>query len=123
MEGSAKVQSASPEEQAFRRYYAHLLSAIRNPIKFAELLLDEGVIAGEEKDCITSNTDDDQTRLLVDFVQYALSRSSDASETLRRASRAMRESGGSTWSFDRMHKFAEGESIYSTQLERRLRKL
>ena len=109
MECIARVQSPSPEEAALRRHYGDLLSVVRNPMKFAEHLLLEGVIQTATKDCVTSNVDVGQKRLILDSVQYALSQSSDASATLLSARRAMKNSGGDTWPFDRMDNFVKGE--------------
>ena len=109
MEGSAKVLSPSPEEAAFRKYYGDLLSDVRNPMKFAEYLLLEGVIGSDTKDCITSNEDERQKRVLLDSVQYALSQSSERKLTLQNASRAMENSGGNTYYFECIVQFVEGE--------------
>ena len=109
MDGSEKVRSFSPEEAAFRRSYGDLLSELRNPMKFAEFLLLEGVIGADTKERISSNADEAQKRLLLDSVQHALSQSSNASATLRSARRAMENTGGDTWPFDDMDRFVKGE--------------
>ena len=90
MEGCAKVQSSSPEEAAFRRYYGYLLSELHNPMRFAEFLLLEGVIGTDIKERVTVNADEAQKRLLLNSVQHALSQSSDPSATLLSAYRAMK---------------------------------
>ena len=111
MEGSAKVQSSSLEEAAFRRYYGHVLSELHNPRKFAECLLLEGVVGTDTKESVTANADEAQKRLLLNSVQYALSQSSDPIATLLSARRAMESSGGYTWPFDNMDKFIKGKYI------------
>ena len=111
MEGSAKVQSSSPEEAAFRRHYGNLLSVVHNPMKFAEFLLLEGVISTDTKERVTSNADQAQKRLLLNSLQYALSKSSDPNATLLSARRAMESSGGNNWPFNRMDRFVKGEYI------------
>ena len=108
MESGAKVPSPSPEETAFREFYNELLSELRNPIKFAECLLLEGVIDTETKESITSDADEAQKRLLLDSVQCALSQSSDASATLLSAHTAMKSSGDDSWPFENMDSFVEG---------------
>ena len=111
MEGSAKVQSSFPEEAAFRRYYGYLLSCVRNPKKFAEFLLLEGVIDTVTEARITANADEAQKRLLLSSVQYTLSQSPDPSATLLSARKAMASSGSSTWPFDSIDVFVKGECI------------
>ena len=108
MEGSAEVQSPSPEEAAFRRYYDDLLPYVRNPTKFANLLLLEGVVDPDTKERIASNAYEAQRRLVLDSVQSALAQSSDASATLHSARVAMGKSGGRTWPFSQMDKFVKG---------------
>ena len=106
MEGSAKVQSPSPEEAAFRRYRGDLLPYVRNPRKYAEFLLLEGVIDTDTKERIVSSASEARTRLVLDSVQYALSQSSDPSATLHSASVAMGKSPA--WPFYQMDKFVKG---------------
>ena len=105
MEGSGKVQSLSPEEAAFRKYYGDFLSELRNPKKLAQFLLQEGVIDAD----VTSMPEEAQKQLLLDSVLYALSRSSDASATLRHVRTAMDNSGIPNWCFHNMDKFIRGE--------------
>ena len=109
MEGTVKVHSPSPEEAAFRKYYGGLLSELRNPMKFAQFLLLEGVIGADTKESITSLPEEAQKRLLLDSVQFALSQSSDASATLRHVRTAMDNSGIPYWCFHDMDKFIRGE--------------
>ena len=123
MDGSAEVQSFSPEEAAFRRYYGAILSHLHTPIYFAECLLQEGVIRTETKESITSNIKKAQKRLLLDSVQYALSQSSDPSATLLSARRAMESSRGDTWPFENMDQFVKGKYIqysFSSKLNKAL---
>ena len=112
MDGRAKVLSPSPEEAAFRHYYDDFLQNVTNPIQFAELLLQEGIIGNETKDRITSNEDEEQKRVLLDSVQQALKQSKNKSRVLLKASTALENSCDLTGVFDAMDSFIDGE--YST---------
>ena len=109
VEVSEKVLSPSPEEAAFRKYYDGLLSDVRNPVQFAELLLQDGVIDNATKNRITSNQDDDQKRILLDSLQKVLYQSDRKRQVLFQARSGMKNSGGDTYYFDMMNRFIYGE--------------
>ena len=109
MEGSAKVLSPSLEELAFRKYYGDLLRSIRNPILFAEDLLQKGVIGRDTKDRISSSEEKHQKRVLLASLQQALYHSRNKKEVLAKAREALQNSGGDTYSFYHMDEFVDRE--------------
>ena len=112
MDVSAKVLSPSAEEAAFRYYYHDLLDDVYRPKKFAECLLQDGVIDSDTRDRITSNKDDEPKRVLLDCVQKVLSKSETKRLLLLTIRTAMEKSYCRTMSLDKMDEFIDGE--YST---------
>ena len=120
VEVSEKVLCRSPEEAAFRTYYGSLLVNLRNPVQFAESLLQEGVIDNATKNRITSNQDDDQKRILLDSLQKVLYQSDRKGQVLFQARSGMKNSGGETYWFDLMNDFIDGERSTSANLKSKL---
>ena len=108
MEVITKVLPPSPEAMAFRYYNRHVLEGIENPIRFAEVLLQEEVIGRDTKDSITSMKDVDQKRVLLNCVQQALEKAENKRKVLLKARKAMKNSGGDTYFFNRMNRFIDG---------------
>ena len=97
------------EAGVFQLFRDRLLEDVRDAVKFAGALVEEGVIASRARSHVTFAADDEQTRDLLDAVHQSLVNSSDPSRTLLSVRRAMVTSGGVTRRFNDMDRFVAGE--------------
>ena len=110
MDVAGKLRIGSPEEAAFRRCHDHLLEGASSPVKFAELLLSDGVITSETRDRIALVGNKDQAKeAVVDAVQCALAQSSNKNRLLSSLQSALEESGVSYGKIFWMTDFIAGE--------------
>ena len=105
-----KLRIGSPEEAAFSRCHNDLLKGASSPLKFAELLLSEGVITSETRDSIALVGNEDQAKeAVVDAVQCALAQSSDKNRLLSSLQSALVKSDVFEWRIRWMKNFIVGE--------------
>ena len=117
MDENTKSLLRFPEQAAFQKYYDDLLLDVSDPVRLAELLLSEGMIGSETKECITADEDEDHAkRTLFDALQYVLMHGADGEKAIRSLRIAFEKASFGTYHIRKIEEFIAGECTISLRL-------